>query len=375
MNNNSKLTSLGKLATVIVTSFGLSACSSDANFELPGVTSSFSVAGTEVVTKVDVLWVVDSSGSMESSQERLAENFASFINDFQSKKFDYQMAVVSTDAWVDYQGTRHPNHEMSVGLSRFNDAVRDADGKDIIGNTGVHVMTPQTPNLNDVFIGNIKVGVIGNPDERGLQSLVGALENKQNQADGFPRKDAMLAVIFLTDEDDFSHDGELHLQSFNNPYADPELHPVQRYYDYLFDLTDSKEGDLNFIVNSIGIRDQECLSELEVGWVGRRIDRRYAELAGMTGGYQGSLCDDFSDVIGGIADRILEHTSRYSLEREPKLNTIEVFVDSIALSQSNVNGWTYDSESNSIVFHGDAVPRDGQKVLVDFDPATLKSRD
>jgi len=202
------IVNIGKLTTTALACLGLMACDTDANFELPSVNSNVTVLGDEVATKVDILWVVDSSGSMESSQKRLAENFSSFIDDFQKKKFDYRMAVVSTDAWVDYQGTMHEDHEKSRGLSRFNDGIRDEDGKNIIGRTGVFVMSPDTPNLDQVFANNIRVGVVGNSDERGLQSLVGALENKENQADGFPRPGAKLAVIFLSDEDDFSHDAE-----------------------------------------------------------------------------------------------------------------------------------------------------------------------
>ena len=55
----------------------------------------------EVSGKVDILWVVDNSGSMEDSQENLARNFNSFINRFVDENtdqlVDFQMAIITTD--------------------------------------------------------------------------------------------------------------------------------------------------------------------------------------------------------------------------------------------------------------------------------------
>src|SRR6476661_1736301 len=52
------------------------------------------------ITKIDVLWVVDNSGSMATSQQNLANNFPSFIQKFQEKAYDFQMGVVTTDAYL-----------------------------------------------------------------------------------------------------------------------------------------------------------------------------------------------------------------------------------------------------------------------------------
>ena len=62
---------------------------------------------TKFNSKVDILWVVDTSGSMAPYQDNLAQNFNSFISSFATKGFDFHMAVVGTDAWkreTDYDG-------------------------------------------------------------------------------------------------------------------------------------------------------------------------------------------------------------------------------------------------------------------------------
>ncbi len=51
------------------------------------------------VRKVDILWVVDSSGSMEPKQQRLAANFQGFINQLVAANppIDFHIAVTTTD--------------------------------------------------------------------------------------------------------------------------------------------------------------------------------------------------------------------------------------------------------------------------------------
>ena len=366
-----------KSFTTIITGsllLALTACQNGTNFGLSSVNQGYQQRVSETIVKVDVLWVVDSSGSMETSQTEVANNFQSFINKFQSSQFDFQMAVVSTDAWVDHIGATDPVHNKSIGRSRFNDRIYDAEGKIVLGNSGTFVLDTNTPNLDQTFVEAVRVGVVGNSDERGLQSLVGALENTANKADGFPRADALLAVIVLTDEEDYSHDGQDFLPDGSDIYANPALHPVSDYYDYLMDYTNSTQENQKFIFNAISIFDDACLAELNTGdFQGRVKGLRYQELAVMTGGYQGSLCDDFSDVMSGITDRILEFTTRFPLNREPIVDTIRVYVNEAEVAQDVTNGWTYDSVSNSIVFHGTAIPPQSALVLINFDPTGLKN--
>src|SRR5688500_14567368 len=46
---------------------------------------------------VNVVFVVDNSGSMAEEQQKLGENFASFIQHFTALNLDYKLAVVTTD--------------------------------------------------------------------------------------------------------------------------------------------------------------------------------------------------------------------------------------------------------------------------------------
>ncbi len=354
-----RLKGLKLIATGIVVLF-LAACSGDNGFSLGGAQNTFQQSVTRTQVKVDILWVIDNSGSMETSQDNVAANFQHFIQKFQDTNFDYQMAVTATDAWL-------APHDGNPQLARFR------DGTDDTSHTGVTVITPSTEDLEQTFSTNIRLGIDGSGDERGWQSLKEALSLQANLDEPFPRKDALLAVIFLTDEDDFSHDGSNNVQGLPNPYNNPNLHDPMMYYDFLFDLTESTEGNLNFIVNTIGIFDQQCLDDLSSdGFTGRFIAQRYVGVTDATGGYKGSLCDDFTDVMAGISDSIIEKSTAFKLTREPDITSIVVTVDGQSITMDTDNGWSYDPNEMLIIFHGSSIPGSEAIVNITFDPAGLK---
>src|SRR5690606_41620033 len=78
----------------------------DRSYSLLSASEQFSQS-TNTLTKIDILWMVDGSGTMANHQTNLADNFNSFIDDFTHLNYDHHMAVASTDAWlreVNYNG-------------------------------------------------------------------------------------------------------------------------------------------------------------------------------------------------------------------------------------------------------------------------------
>ena len=355
-----RLTKISKIVFGLFAALSIG-CSPGSDFSLNSEQNSFQQSVTKTQVKVDILWVVDNSGSMATSQDNVAANFQSFIDKFQQTNFDFQMAVTATDAW------RAPaNIANDPSLARFR------DGTAATSFTGITVIKPDTPDIANVFQTNIKQGTNGSGDERGWQSLREALSMQENLDEPFPRQDALLAVIILTDEDDFSHDGTNNVQGIPDPYNNPDLHDPMMYYDFLYNLTGSSEGNLNFMVNTIGIFDQACLDSLNTTWTGRKIALRYEGVTDLTGGYKGSLCDDFSDVMAGITDTIIEKSTAFKLSREPSIETIQVTIDGQVIPEDPVNGWTYDPANLLIKLHGSAIPGAESVVSITYDPAGLK---
>lgn len=319
-------------------------------------------------SRIDMLWVIDNSGSMESSQANLANNFPSFIDGFASRGLDFQIGVIGTDAFVALpQMSNYYNAYGYLKARAQPDWAKFRDGGS--SHSGIYIMNKLTPNLESVFVTNATLGVNGIGDERPLQSMRVALESPLNS--GFLRANSYLAVILLTDEDDFSHDGNTYLE---NQYSNPALHPISSYVSTLDTLTGSNAIRRNYAVHSIAIQDAACRNSLGSG---RKIGVRVNEMADATGGVRASLCGNFATELELIADNIIELATQFYLSRVPRPESIVVKINDVLTPNIADNpgpltgGWYYNSAANSIVFQGDYVPAQGARIQVYFDPIGL----
>ncbi len=326
------------------------------SFSLLAEANSFEQTPMETNGKIDVLWVIDNSGSMQSSQQNVADNFASFIENFNAKGYDYRMAVITTEAY-------------RALYSTLGDFAKFRDGSDLTSHTGIFVITPKTPDVIATFLTNMMQGIKGSGDERAFQSMKAGLMSPSNTEFGFPRPDAFLSVIVVSDEDDFSTDSS---KSIAGQYTSPNLHTVDSYVSYLDALTKSTPDDRNYNVNSITIMDQTCLDLLNLESPGRRIGIRYEELSGKTNGVVGSLCGDFAETLSNISNKIIELSTQFPLSRVPNPSTIRIWINDVFVPNDETHGWTYNEGNNSITFHGSFVPAAGAKIVVVFDPISIK---
>ena len=128
---------------------------------------------------VDILWVVDDSGSMTNERSTLVGNFNRFVQELLSLQVDFQMGVTSIVA---------------------------ADGGRLRGTT--KIITNMTPNPRAVFQSNTTFPSSRSRWEQGLRMTQLALTPPNIDAGGanagFLRANAALAIIVLTNEDDSS---------------------------------------------------------------------------------------------------------------------------------------------------------------------------
>lgn len=322
------------------------------NFSLTSSSEQYQQASTYVPRKLDVLFVVDNSGSMSSSQASLAANFPSFINFFKTKGYNFKIAVTTTDA---YYGDQF----ISSGCSLCNLAQTQFRSTNT---PPLYVIDSTTPSLESVFANNVNVGTGGSGDERAFSSFKASLNSSLNT--GFHRSDAYLSVVIISDEDDFSHD-DINL---NESYTQPTLHPVASYKTFLETFTGG-QATHDFSVSTISVLDVACRTALGAG---RKIGQRYIDLADATGGTKNSLCQNFDLILNNISNAIASQVvALFTLNRQPILTSIRVNVDGILISQDNVNGWSYDAATNSIRIQGTAAPQAGAIVTINFDPASV----
>lgn len=359
-----------KFALVMVPALWLLGCGNGSNsYSILPSAQSFTQSMTD--TKMDILWVIDNSGSMRPSQDELATNFGSFIQDFSSKNFDYQISVVTSDAYRAYPAFNNGSYVWSKAAFK--------DGTNQTSHTGVFIINPLTSNLINTFMVNITQGISGNGDERPFQSFKAALDSANpgsyNQA--FRRPGSFLAIILVTDEDDFSNDTNTYLE---NQYNNPSLHTVASYDSWLSTLTGSSTSARRYSVSAMTIPDQNCLTHIQSqpnNPGGQKIGQRVMALANLTKGAVGSLCGNFGDTLQDLADNILSASTQFYLDREPIPSSIQVFVNGVSIPNEATNpagdgGWTYNAEAQSIVFSGGAyIPPQNSNIYVAFDPVGL----
>lgn len=168
--------------------------------------------------KMDIVFVVDDSGSMSEEQSNLATNFPMFatvlqnyVND-EGLHVDFRIAVTTTGKNFTTTFTGFPLPPMvehgpdGVFLNNCGVAQRWLDGT--------------TPNLSTTLGCRANVGTGGSSYEMPLLMTKHALgEHGGAENAGFIRPDALLGVVMLTDEDDGSSSQNMITVDPMNPTA------------------------------------------------------------------------------------------------------------------------------------------------------------
>ncbi|MFO0634778.1 MAG: hypothetical protein U0168_18190 [Nannocystaceae bacterium] len=155
--------------------------------------------------KVDLLFVIDNSGSMADEQANLAASFPAFISGIRSELADtngYNVGVISTDSYIG-DLTCPPLQDgtlitRTAGIDASNMVCDPFD-------SGARYMI-ETDDLETKFGCVAKIGTSGDGNERTMGALSAALSPNLTGAgkcnEGFIRDDALLVVVIITDEED-----------------------------------------------------------------------------------------------------------------------------------------------------------------------------
>lgn len=318
------------LLAVMLLSLGLMACSQGVKFDLPPAQDNFAQS-VSYNNKVDILWIVDNSASMLKHQQNLSAQVPDLIAKLNSLKMDYHMAVVTSS-----MGGSSPDGGKFIGLPKF--------------------VTAQTPDLVNNFKNRMIVGEAGSNLERGLESMEDALSSSylSNEGKGFFRDDALLVVIALSDEDDFSKssssEGISHYTSFLDSAKLPWV-----------------DGSRSWVFNFIGVLSltSQCKTFNDFASPGLS----YMGLADVSGGVKESICStNLSTAVSNIRARIYQILTDFKLSKVPVLDSIVVTINGELIPRSTLNGWDYIESANIIRFYGAAVPAADASIKVDFKP-------
>jgi hypothetical protein len=172
--------------------------------------------------KIDFLFVVDNSGSMADEQQALANSFDGFITSIQNTVMakDYHIMVIDTDAGGDLEecfvlcGFLPDCNGIPCDMLPMAEGCDDTLGAGLINDPNGQAcgyagpdrfMVDGQPDLAGTFECVAKVGTDGDGSERPMEAMVaatGTLNTAGMCNEGFIRKDALLVVTFITDEED-----------------------------------------------------------------------------------------------------------------------------------------------------------------------------
>ena len=190
---------------------------------------------------VDLLFVIDNSGSMAEEQASLAQGMASFITSLEAANNgtlpSLQIGIVSTDLGGGPFGIANCTGNGDNGVLQSApigqcEAPNGAFISDLIGPDQQRVRN-YTGALADVFSCIALLGTDGCGFEQPLEAMRRALDGTNAQNDGFRRPDALLAVVILSDEDDCST-ADVNMFDTSQTQIDDPLGPLSSFRCFEF---------------------------------------------------------------------------------------------------------------------------------------------
>lgn len=280
--------------------------------------------------RVDVLWVVDDSATMADKQAHLAEAAPVFTGGLAADGSDFHLAVTTTS---------------------------------LAGQAGgaLAYTTADDYGWADAFAEQLLVGTTGADKEKGFESALTALASDALDpfatGDGFLRDSAQLLVVFVSDEEDCSDGGSLDGDPAAACYTDADrLIPVVDVVRDLRAFNSARQVAVGAIVGA----ESEACADVYRG-------ERYLEAVAYTGGVAGDICaDDWSDTLDALSFAASGMWTKFLLNRPAQPDTIEVTVDGDLVVQDPADGWTYESDTWFLVFHGAGVPGRGAEIRASY---------
>ena len=325
--------------------------------------------------EVDILFIIDDSGSMCEEQDRLAAGFDYFIRNAKVWNNDYHIGVISTNVVAEpvvgklNEGDRNrvpryltPQHGTKQKFAEFTKL--GCDGGPYCGGFSDACTDTQEAGLQAAMVAlsaplttdtgvpcNSDADCKGNPNicpepnacpYYCLDGTCGGW-NK-----GFLRDNAQLEIVVLSDEED---------QSVDQPAI---------YIDFLKNIKGYHNVSMMHFHSIVGQNPSTC-AEAEPG-------KRYLMVSDATNGIKGDICaSDYGPIMEDIGDVTFGLKVQFFLSRLANPSSISVKVN----GQQCHTGWTYDGNSNSIIFDGKnpndpcSQPAPGQVIEVSYEMLCL----
>lgn len=269
--------------------------------------------------ELDILWVIDNSGSMGPSQANVLHNMDAFIDGLSSKSdLHWRTALISTSEreppYIGMTLSDRLDYTHADGNMRFKEAVR-------------------------------RLGLNGDAEEKTFIPIAQALKNYPN----FLRRDAFLAIILVSDADEQSHS--------------------MTTTDFV-DLLKTAKGDLNKILFYGFLSPiQWCSSDdyPHFDWQGSKFEQLLTTIKGDAF----KLCDpQFGKNLATLGRDLarLATVSRIYLNERPVVSSLRVLYNDRDIPGGVKGYWSYNFNSNAVELNDlSFAPGDNESIKVVYD--------
>jgi len=251
---------------------------------------------------MDLVFVVDDSGSMSEEQSNLVANFPAFFDvidnhvNAEGQPLDYRIAVTTTGRDVDYTLKIPPPFDLEIPTSESGD---NGAFRQDCGMTRPWIERTDA-DVKDTFSCLAQVGTGGPSLEMPLYTLeLGLTQRVQDGSNsGFRRDDALLAVVMLTDEDDCSRkDNDFELE---NDQCSSSSDPAYLTMDYAVDFLDGYTGHRSRWATAVIAGPTSCNSSFGDAVEASRL-KEFVQKTGDNGTFS-SICE--GDLSISLADAL-----------------------------------------------------------------------
>jgi hypothetical protein len=182
-------------------------------------------------SKMDLLFVIDNSGSMGEEQTNLIANFPAFISVLDQSGLDYRVAVTTT--------ARDYTYNEVTPFGSFPDSTSGESGEMLKkGAMTKRWIDKNDPDVSGTFATLANVGTSGSSYEMPLGAVRDAFEERMSDGTnmGFRRSDALLGIVIITDENDCSYEQSVNLTD-SESLCEDKMEPPPNYKAFLDQYT------------------------------------------------------------------------------------------------------------------------------------------
>lgn len=268
----------------------------------------------DALVGVDIVWVIDNSGSMEDEQANLRNNFNAFINNFLVNgraRFKFNMAVTVTDL---YRRNISNSFALDQNGNQFDLSSTRAEA--------------DFAAFSQDFTTAVNVGINGSGDELALRSIETAYNRTPTWYAG---NDHLLAYIILSDE--------------------PEQSTEKTIQQWFTDLTAIKDSPSKVLFYPIINPNNDG-------------GNRYAQLANLAGSQTYNINNSFQNILDNISLNVSAAIKSYPLNAG-----VAIVPSSVKVTINGVPTTAFTYANNSITLTNP--PQGTARIVVNYDYGAL----